>query len=111
MRRRSNRPLQQGVLIAAAALLAACQTCPVQPPRVEYKLVPTAVASGCVKDAPAPVQGANKRITAEEWAQRAPGAHAETIKVQVAEHMNYEDQLRSAVAGCKPVDSSPSPQG
>jgi hypothetical protein len=83
----------------------------VTPPRIEYKLVPTAVASGCVKDAPAPVQGANKRITPDEWAQRAPGAHAETIKVQAAEHLNYEDQLRGAVAGCKPVDSSASPQG
>lgn len=87
-------------MASSLILLAACATRPAPEPVVQYREAAVAVAAGCVVDRPAPPAPLASRITAADWAARAPGAKAQSVRAQAGVRLNYEDALAAATAGC-----------
>jgi hypothetical protein len=91
------------ILPIAALSLAACSTPQPDVSRIEYRTANVAVSAGCVVDPPAVPVPLKQGYTDEQWNALAPGAKAEALKAQAGERLNYEDRLRAASSGCKPV--------
>lgn len=81
-------------------LVAACATRPAPEPVVQYREAAVAIASGCVVDRPTPPAPLASRITAADWAARAPGAKAQSVRAQAGVRLNYEDRLAASTAAC-----------
>ncbi len=82
-------------------LVASCTTTAPPRERVVYETAKVATAVGCVVDRPADVIPLNQRIPAETWAQRPPGAKAQSVKAQAWEVKNFAAKLKAATSGCK----------
>lgn len=85
---------------SSLVLLAACATRPPLEPTIEYREAAVAVAVGCVVDRPPAPQPLNARIPPAEWAARAPGAKAQSVRAQAGVRLNYEDRERASTSGC-----------
>ena len=94
-------------LIVAVAIIGATGACAgklqEQEPRIEYREVPIAVATGCIgKDGrPEAPTTLKQRYTKEQWASLAPGARQAAVQAQAGARMNYEDALRASTSGCQ----------
>jgi hypothetical protein len=86
-------------------LLAACAHAPAPEPAVQYRDAAIAVAVGCVVDRPAQPVPLSARVSAAEWAARAPGAKAQAVRAQAGRRLNYEDAEAAATAGCPAAPS------
>lgn len=88
--------------VFSVALLAGCGTRPALEPAVQYREAAVAVAAGCVVDRPTAPAPLNVRVGAAEWAARAPGAKAQSVRAQAGARLNYEERLAAATAACPP---------
>jgi hypothetical protein len=85
---------------SSLVLLAGCATRPAPEPAVEYREAAIAVAIGCVVDRPEKPVPLNVRISPADWAARAPGAKAQSVRSQGGIRLNYEDRLAASTSGC-----------
>jgi len=90
----------RSITTASSLLLAACTGRAQVEPEIQYREASVAVAVGCVVDRPAPVAPLNAQVPAGEWAARAPGAKAQSIRAQAGRRLNFEDRLAASTAGC-----------
>ncbi len=89
------------ILLTVVAALSAC-TRTVTVTEEKFTKVPIMVPTACVgaQGRPDQVAPLNRRVSGQEWVQRAPGAKAKAMQAQAGRRMNYADELAAATSAC-----------